>query len=154
MLGIILHLTTFIFNFSSQQGHNYHAFRINQMMNHSDIDISREFLALGAEIIVISGRLAKSSLYRPVINQLLRSGTSAGANYEEACGAQSKADFIHKLHICFKELKETAYWLHLIKKSGIVKENELYSAMSKSQMLLNIIGKSLITCKKNLKDEV
>lgn len=50
--------------------------------------------------------------------QILRSGTSIGANVEEASGAQSKKDFIAKFHISLKEAKETHYWLRLIKDSG------------------------------------
>ncbi|MCX6235018.1 MAG: four helix bundle protein [Bacteroidetes bacterium] len=121
-------------------------------MEYSYVDISEEFLWLGAEIVMISGKLAKTSNYGAMINQLLRSGTSAGANYEEACGAQSKADFIHKLHICFKELKETNYWLRLIEMSKILPADSISPALGKSQMLLNIIGKSLVTSKRN-KDE-
>jgi four helix bundle protein len=116
------------------------------------VNISEEFLLLGAEIVRITTGLTQSSVHPSIISQLIRSGTSAGANYEEACGAQSKADFIHKLHICFKELKETNYWLRLIEKSKILPADSISQALSKSQMLLNIIGKSLVTSKRN-KDE-
>jgi four helix bundle protein len=53
----------------------------------------------------------------PIINQLIRSGTSIGANYREANGASSRKDFQNKIFICKKEAKETFYWLELIGKS-------------------------------------
>ena len=50
--------------------------------------------------------------------QLIRSGTSAAPNYEEGCAAESRADFVHKLSICLKELRESQFWIRLIIKSG------------------------------------
>jgi len=59
----------------------------------------------------------KDTIIAPLINQLIRSGTSIGANYREANGASSKRDFHNKIFICKKEAKETLYWLELIGKS-------------------------------------
>ncbi|MCX6234519.1 MAG: four helix bundle protein [Bacteroidetes bacterium] len=124
-------------------------------MAYQFINIGEEFLHFGAEIIIISQRLSKSSAHKSLINQLLRSGTAAGANYEEACGTEDKADFIHKLHISYKELREADYWLRLIRQSGILNTDVTDNALAKSELLLNIIGKSLITAKKGreMKDE-
>ena len=71
-------------------------------------------LDYGVAIIKICARLSKMAIGKHIGNQLLRSGTSVGANYEEARGAQSKADFIHKLQIVLKETRESFYWLKLI----------------------------------------
>jgi len=79
---------------------------------------------------------------------LFRSATSAGANYEEACGAESRADFVHKLQIVLKELKETRYWLLLIKKSELVKTSNLDQLTQEAGELAKIIAKSVVTVKK------
>ena len=80
--------------------------------------------------------------------QLFRSGTSAGANYEEACGAESRADFIHKLQIALKELRESHYWLRLLLKSDAIQNFNIDSLIEETKQLINIIAKSLITAKK------
>jgi len=82
-------------------------------------------------------------------NNLLRSGTSAGANYEEARGAESKADFIHKLQIVLKELRESMYWLKLLKRSDLIKGDKNSEAIHETEQLISIIAKSVITAKKN-----
>ncbi len=79
---------------------------------------------------------------------MFRSGTSSGANYEEACGAQSKADFIHKLQIVLKELRESSFWLRLIKKSSLLNDGSVDELIEETKQLINIIAKSLITAKK------
>ena len=81
--------------------------------------------------------------------QLFRSGTSAGANYEEACGASSRADFIHKLQIVLKELRESHYWLRLLHKAEMVRDADLSTHIEETKQLINIVAKSLITAKKN-----
>jgi len=77
-------------------------------------DLSGRSLDFAAEIIKLALRLNKTGVGRHIGGQLTRSGTSAGANYEKACGAESRADFIHKLHLVLKELRESSYWLRLI----------------------------------------
>jgi four helix bundle protein len=61
--------------------------------------------------------LNKTAVERHIALQFLRAATSAGANYEEACAGESRADFIHKLQIVLKELRESLYWLRLVEKS-------------------------------------
>jgi len=78
----------------------------------------------------------------------LGAGTSVGANYEEACGAQSKADFIHKLQIVLKEIRESMYWLKLIQRADILKVDEIKEAINETQQISAIIGKSILTAKK------
>lgn len=77
--------------------------------------------------------------------QLLKSGTSIGANAEEAIGAQSKKDFKAKLSISYKEARETHYWLRLLNDSGLI-SNEIASYMLEDcEELLKIIGSILKT---------
>ncbi len=83
-------------------------------------DLSKRLLNFAAEIIKLALRLNKTAVGRHIGGQLTRSGTSAGANYEEACGAESRADFILKLQIVLKELRESSYWLRLIKKIELI----------------------------------
>jgi four helix bundle protein len=79
--------------------------------------------------------------------QILRCGTSIGANIEEACGEQSKNDFISKLSISYKEARETNYWLRLLKDSNIIEIKIANSFMTDIDELLRILAKSLITAK-------
>ena len=72
--------------------------------------------------------------------QLLRCGTSIGANVREAECAQSRADFFAKLYVAYKEANETAYWLELLFESGILAENEFSSIYSECRELLLILA--------------
>ncbi len=110
--------------------------------------ISERLLNYGIEIIKLTIKLNKTEVGKHIANQLLRSATSAGANYEEACGAQSMADFIHKLQIVLKEMRESLYWLKLIQKSETLKDKNLNDIVSETKQLNNIIAKSVITAKK------
>lgn len=81
--------------------------------------------------------------------QLLRSGTSIGANITEAIAGESKKDFLHKLQISLKEARETKYWLLLLHKSQLVTaEYQLY--LNKIEDIINILGRSIKTTQKNL----
>ena len=81
--------------------------------------------------------------------QLLRSGTSIGANVEEAIGAHSKADFYAKITIAYKEARETHYWLRLLHRTGYINENEYTSIKNDIEEILKIIAKIQITTKNN-----
>ncbi len=83
--------------------------------------------------------------------QILRSGTSIGANIREAQNAQSDADFIHKLSISQKETDETLYWLELLKETNFISENEFVSLSNDCTELLKILRSIIITSKKKLK---
>ncbi len=99
--------------------------------------LSERFLAYAAEIVKITTLLRKTATGREI----------AGANYEESRGAQSRADFIHKLQIVLKELRESLFWLRLTDKSQLLKEQNLSAIMSETKQLSNIIAKSVITAK-------
>lgn len=72
----------------------------------------------GERIIELCKNAPKNVVTTPIINQLVRSGTSIGANYCEANGASSKKDFKNKIFICKKEAKETKYWLRMLAKAA------------------------------------
>jgi four helix bundle protein len=82
--------------------------------------------------------------------QLLRSGTSIGANIREAQNAQSKADFIHKFSISQKECDETLYWLELLSQSGFLEEKEFTTIHQEANELLRMLKSSILTTKQNI----
>lgn len=80
--------------------------------------------------------------------QLLRCGTSVGANVHEAINAESRADFIHKLGIAQKECGETIYWLDLLKQTGYFEDQVYNRHVEEAAVLLKIIRSIILTCKK------
>jgi len=89
----------------------------NQTQNQngkSKYDLHGRTSDFGVEVIVFVKGIRENNINRPIINQLVRSATSIGANYMEADCAESKKDFIHKIGICKKESKETTHWLHML----------------------------------------
>ena len=79
-----------------------------------EYDLEKRTLLFSKKLINFCSLCKKSIITIPLINQLIRSGTSIGANYHEANGASSKKDFQNKIFICKKESKETFYWLELL----------------------------------------
>ncbi len=71
--------------------------------------------------------------------QLIRSGTSVGANVEEAQGASSKKDFVNKMNIAKKEARETRYWLNLMMDSGILSKSKVLDVMDECNSIVNIL---------------
>ena len=82
--------------------------------------VAERLLEYGARIIKVVESLPQSLVGRRIGDQLLRSGMSVGAHYEEAQGGDSHADFVHKLQIAVKELRESNYWLRLLGKAGTI----------------------------------
>ena len=84
------------------------------------MEIQDRALEFAVRIIKFADKLPKSAAGAVLVRQLIRSGTSIGANMEEADGASSKADFINKVTIARKEARETHYWLQLINKAELI----------------------------------
>ena len=84
-----------------------------------------------------------------ISNQVLRSGTSVGANVREALNAESTADFVHKLSIAQKECDETCYWLELLRETEYINEPEFNSLYSDATELLKIIRSIILSVKHN-----
>ena len=82
--------------------------------------------------------------------QLLRSGTSIGANIREALNAESNADFVHKLAIAQKECDETCYWLELLHETKFINKSEFNSIYNDASELLKIIRSIILSSKKRL----
>jgi len=83
--------------------------------------LEERLIQFAARIIFLAGKLAKNFQGRHIANQIVRCATAAAANYAEARGAESRADFIHKMRIVQKELNESLVWLRIIVKSGLVR---------------------------------
>ncbi len=84
--------------------------------------------------------------------QLLRSGTSIGANVEEAVGGQSKRDFLAKMQIAYKEARETHYWLRLIRDSGQTTAGRMSPLLEACEELIRLTGSICITTRRSLHD--
>lgn len=86
-----------------------------QMINDKKkYDLAERTSGFGVKMIKFVKEIRETTINHPIINQLIRSATSIGANYMEADCAESKKDFIHKIGICKKESKETTHWLHML----------------------------------------
>ena len=83
--------------------------------------------------------------------QVLKSGTSIGANIEESVHAQSKVDFVHKLSIAQKEANEANYWLRLLKDAGYIEEKHAESFLTDCEEIQRLLTASIKTAKSNLK---
>ena len=98
-------------------------------------------------IVKLYLHLRKEKVERELLIQLLKSGTSIGANVEEAVGAQSKSDFIHKISVAYKESRETSYWLKLLKEAEIMELKLAESFLIESEELKKILSSILKTSK-------
>ena len=109
------------------------------------LSIEERTLNFAARIFYLSKQLREVHHEYSLADQILRSGTSIGANYEEARGAISKADFIAKTSISLKEARETRYWLKLFFQIKLI-DNELYTdLLSNCNSIINILGKAIRT---------
>jgi len=112
-------------------------------------DLSFEF---AAAIVVFSGYLIERNRYIfPISMQLLKSGTSIGANVEEALAAQSRKDFLAKMYIGFKEARECNYWLRLIKATLLCDHGKIEKLLSQSDELISLLSSITNTTRISLK---
>lgn len=113
-------------------------------------DIVERTVAFSLRIIRLYRSLAKDQLGRIIGQQLLRSGTSIGANVHEAQGAQTKADFNAKMYIAYKEVRETAYWLRLVREAELAEGKQLSDILDETNQLIKILSSILMTSKQNM----
>ena len=105
------------------------------------------FIDFASKIIQFSTSLPKTPAGRHIAMQILRSGTSGAPNYAEARGAESSADFIHKLKVVQKELNETAVWLRILSKTVATKDELIIDILQENLELAKIITASIRTAK-------
>jgi len=120
-----------------------------QNPNEQKYDLEERTAKFGEEIIEFAKTLERNEINRPLISQLVSSGTSIGANYMEADGAESKKDFQHKISICKKESKETKHWLRMINKANPHKNMECRRLSQEAHELTLIFSSILLSRRKN-----
>jgi four helix bundle protein len=116
-----------------------------------DYDLEDRLIDFAVRIIALIESLPKTKVGKHVGRQLLRSGTSPAPNYGEAQGAESRPDFIHKMKICLKELRETRVWLKIIGKAKLIKpESKLKLIVEENDQLISIFVASIKTARENI----
>jgi four helix bundle protein len=112
-------------------------------------DLEERLLDFSVRIIRVTEQTPKTDAGRHVADQVFRSGTSPYANHGEAEAAESTNDFVHKLKLCLKELRETWRWLRLIQRVPMVPKPELLDPLIKeADELIRIFRQSIITCQR------
>ncbi len=115
--------------------------------NRSGLDIRTKQFAL--QIIALFSAMPKSAVSQVLGRQILRSGTSVGAQYREAMRAKSLADFISKMEGSLQEIEETRYWLELLAESGTVPEEKLAPLRREADELVAMFVASVRTAKRS-----
>lgn len=115
------------------------------------ITLGDRLLDFAIAVAGVVDSLPNTRLANHIAGQLIRSATSPAPNYEEACSAESRADFIHKTAIALKELRETCVWLKMIDRSRFVPDTTILPVLDEAHQLCSIIAQSIITAKRNAK---
>lgn len=111
-------------------------------------DIEERLIDFAIQIIKTAESLPKTNVGRHIAGQMIRSGTSPAPNYGEAQSAESRADFIHKMKICLKELRETRIWLRIIIKAKLMNpESKIDNLIDENNQLISIFVTSIKTVK-------
>jgi len=137
------HFALCIFNFAL-------FFCCGMKLSMEKVEITERCVEYSLRIIKLYRELEKDSVGRIIGKQLLRSGTSIGANVHEAQGAQSKADFISKMSVAHKESYESSYWIRIIRESGIIPGNRLNDLCEETGQIIRILSAILISSKKKV----
>ncbi len=107
-------------------------------------DIEDRLIDFAVRIIILAGSLPKTRIGSHIANQIIRSGTAPAPNYGEAQGAESRSDFIHKMKICLKELRETKVWLKMTMKANLIKpESKVEPLLNENDQLISIFVTSI-----------
>ena len=118
----------------------------------NNFDLEERTAKFGEDIIKFAKKIPRDTITVSIINQLIKSGTSVGANYCEADGAESKKDFEHKVAICKKEAKETKHWLRMVA-TAVPELKEESRILWKEAQELTLIFSSSINSSKKKKDK-
>jgi len=110
-------------------------------------DLSERLWDFAARVGKIVDAIPETRLGRHVAGQLVRCGTAAPPNYDESGASESRDDFIHKVSVALKELRETRGWLRFLAKAGLLPAARLTGAIDESEQLCRILGQSVITAK-------
>jgi four helix bundle protein len=113
------------------------------------IELEERLIDFAVRIIRLTAHLPKTPAGKHIAGQILRSGTSPAPNYGEAGGAESRADFAHKIGIVLKELNETSIWLRIIDRSEMLKKELLTGIIEENRELCRIFTASVTTVRAN-----
>lgn len=111
-------------------------------------DLEDRLLAFSAAVIRLVEQLPSTRTGNHLAGQLLRSGTSPPSNHGEAQAAESPADFVHKLRVCLKELRETKRWLRLVDMTGMLDGAGLTRCLNETEELIRIVVTSIQTAER------
>jgi len=114
----------------------------------NDYDLEERTQKFGEDIIDFAKEMPRNSITNPIISQLIRAGTSIGANYTEANGADSKKDFVHKIGISKRESRETKHWLRMAVKAESTLKEKAKKLWREAEELNLIFSKIIRSCKK------
>ena len=118
-------------------------------------DIAERLLDLAAGVVKLLPSLSKQRAAANLVKQLERCGPAGGANYEEARGAESPADFVHKVRIALKEVRETRYWLKRVVRAGLVScPNTVAPLIDEADPLVAILTASANTARRRADQSV
>jgi four helix bundle protein len=119
-------------------------------MKQEDADmIETRLIDFGAQVILLSEKLPPSRAGNHIAQQILRAGTAAAPNYGEARGAESRADFVHKLDIALKELNETKVWLKMITRARLASEEAVRQVLDECRQLARMMNASVQTARRS-----
>jgi four helix bundle protein len=110
-------------------------------------DLADRLLEFSAQVLCVVGNLPDDPRAKHVARQLIRAGTSGGANYEEARSAESRADFAHKALVAAKEVGEAVYWLRLMVRCGFTRGEGVEKAIDEGRQLVAILKASAKTAR-------
>jgi four helix bundle protein len=110
-------------------------------------DLRDRLLDFATNCLKLGGRLVRTTPGRYVAGQLMRSIASVGANYMEARGPESRADFVHELQVALKEAKESQYWLALVARAELLNPDAVQVLADEADALVRILAKSVVTAK-------
>ncbi len=111
-------------------------------------ELADRLLEFAVRIIGVAAALPKTPVGQHIAGQIVESGTSVGAHYEEARGAESKADFLHKLGIALKECRETRFWLRVIYRAKLLIGDFRTDLLVEADELCAILGQSILTARR------
>ena len=106
-------------------------------------ELEERLIEFAVRIVKLSANLPRTSAGRHIAGQILRSGTSPAPNYGEARGAESHADFVHKLRVVLKELNETSIWLRIIERSHLIRKELIRDIVQENTELCRIFAANL-----------
>ena len=118
-------------------------------MKKENIVLDKSF-AFAVRVVKLYKYLCEEKKEYVLSKQILRCGTSIGANIEESIGGQSDKDFLSKLEIAFKEARETAYWVRLLAATEYITQEQADSLMSDTEELKKILAKIILTVKSKI----